>query len=156
MRKQLANERPLRNPEVVLNLWAYSSENGHILRLAGKAYVLDGNDEEKLTVLRVLSATDFLSAIWQEVPENFHMIYSDGRKMNGIATASALSDPDEHSHLFGPLIETLAGSIPDQMSLYNGKYRKIRVELPEIPLAVTTVVMECEDGQLVPMLSKHD
>lgn len=32
-------------------------------------------------------------------------------------------------------------------------YKKFRMNLPESPLCVTTVVMEFEDGRLVPMVS---
>ena len=126
------------------------------MRLAGKAYVLGGNDEDNLAVLRVLTATDFLSAVWQKVPENFQMTYTDGRQMSGIATASVLVDPNEHSHLFGPLIEMLADSVLEQLSTFNGEYRTIRLELPDTPLTVTTLVMEHEDGQLVSMISHRD
>jgi hypothetical protein len=60
---------PLHTAEAVLNLWAYVDEGGHIFRIAGKAYVMDGNDGEKLSLLHQLSATDFLSATWHKVHE---------------------------------------------------------------------------------------
>ncbi|MDP1958608.1 MAG: hypothetical protein Q8K03_02535 [Methylotenera sp.] len=40
----------INNEEVVLNLWAYSDEYGNIQRIAGKAYVLDGEDVDKLNI----------------------------------------------------------------------------------------------------------
>lgn len=148
-----AEEQPLTNPEVVLNLWAYSSEDGYIMRLAGKAYALQGNDEDKLAMLRALSGTDFLCAPWQKVPENFTMINPDGREMNGIAHCSLLSEQSSHGHLFGPLIEEIANSLPEQLRSLSGDYIQFQMELPEDPLTVTTVVMEYEDGRLVPMVS---
>jgi len=154
MRYPHANEYQLQNPEIVLNLWAYASEDGYIVRLAGKSYVLDGSDEDKLRILRKFSATDFLSAIWQKVPENFQLTYTDGRQMPGVAAVSALSDPYEHSHLFGSLIEKLATTLPEQICSINGEYRKVILDLPEIPLTVTTLVIEHEDGRLVPMISQ--
>jgi hypothetical protein len=54
-----ASPRPLNNPEVVANLWVYADEAGCIARVAGKTYVLDGTDREKLDLLRRLAATDF-------------------------------------------------------------------------------------------------
>ena len=36
MKYRQTTARPLDNPEVVINLWAYSGEDGTILRLAGK------------------------------------------------------------------------------------------------------------------------
>ena len=154
MRYPHADEYQLQNPEIVLNLWAYASEEGYIMRLAGKSYVLDGSDEDKLRILRKLSATDFLSAIWQKVPENFQLTYTDGRQMAGVSAVSALSDPYEHSHLFGSLIEKLATTLPEQMCSINGEYRKVILDLPETPLTVTTLVIEHEDGRLVPMISQ--
>ena len=64
-----ASALPLENPEIVLNLWAYSGEDGTILRLAGKTYAMQGTDADKLAVLRQLAKTDFLSASWDKVPE---------------------------------------------------------------------------------------
>jgi hypothetical protein len=50
----------LTDAEVVANLWVYSDEAGYVARVAGKAYVLDGSDTEKLALLRQLAGTDFL------------------------------------------------------------------------------------------------
>lgn len=69
----------LTDPEVVANLWVCANEEGYIFRLAGKAYVLEGTDAEKLNILRVLSATDFLSAAWIPVPENLSVTSPTGK-----------------------------------------------------------------------------
>ncbi len=153
MRYPHAEARPLEEPEVVLNLWAYVNEGGYILRLAGKSYVMDGDDEEKLALLRELSKTDFLSASWCKVPSGFTLKNPEGEEMSGVAHASLLSNPISHGHLFGPLMEELAGSLPDQLRSYNGEYAIFRLDLPREPLNVTTIVMEYEDGRLVPMVS---
>ena len=79
--------RVLRDPEVVLNLWAYADEEGYVMCIAGKTYVMDGDDAEKLTLLRHLSATDFLSAPWEEVPRNVTVHNADGQKMLGEVTS---------------------------------------------------------------------
>lgn len=99
MKFQHAEEQPLESPEVVLNLWAYSTEDGYIMRLAGKAYVLHGTDAEKLAMLRTLSATDFLCTPWHKVPENFTMTRLDGRTMTGVSHCSELSDLNSHGLL---------------------------------------------------------
>ena len=96
MKFQKTRPRPLNNPEVVLNLWAYADEGGYIVRLAGKAYVMDGSDEEKLAQLHALSATDFLSATWQSVPKNFTVTNADGEEMHGVAHSSMISDENSH------------------------------------------------------------
>jgi hypothetical protein len=153
MRNAKTTERPLRNPEVVLNLWAYAGADGYVLRLAGKAYVMDGNDEDNLALLRQLSAADFLSAPWQKVPANFSMTNPDGEVMKGIAHASMLADTNSQGFLFGPLMEQLAKELPEQLRSIDGDYMPFRFELPQDPLAVMTVVIEHEDGRLVPMVS---
>jgi hypothetical protein len=140
-------------PEVVLNLWAYVDEGGYIPRLAGKAYAMDGDDEEKLALLRVLSRADFLSAEWCQVPANFEIINSDGQTIKGIATASMLSDPITHSHIFSQLLEKLANALPQQLRACVDGYEQFGLELPQDPLCVTTVIIEYDDGRLVPMVS---
>lgn len=153
MKYRQAAEKYLDNPEVVINLWAYASEDGSIMRLAGKAYVLQGTDSDKLAILRQLSGTDFLSTSYQKVPANFTVKYLDGSEMKGVAQASMINNQQYHEHLFGPLIETLAKAIPEQLRSVNGEYQCFRLELPETPLCITTLVMEYEDGSLVPMVS---
>lgn len=143
------------SPEVVLNLWAYVDEGGYIPRLAGKSYVMDGNDEEKLALLRALSRTDFLSAELCKVPVNFTITNPDGEAITGIATTSVLSDPISHSHLFSQLLEKLADSLPQQLRSCADGYEQFRLELPQDPLCVTTVIMEYDDGRLIPMVSNN-
>ncbi len=139
--------------EVVLNLWAYADEAGYVVRLAGRAYVMDGDDGEKLALLKMLAKTDFLSASWQKVPANFTLNGSDGEEMHGVAHASMLSDRHSHGSLFGPLIETLAKGLLEQMRCVEGEYVRFTPELPQDPLSVTTVLMELDDGRLQPMIS---
>lgn len=142
----------LQEPEVVLNLWAYAGEDGYIVRLAGKAYVLEGDDKLKLSLLRSLAASDWLASQWEKVPVNFAMNGPDGQNMTGVAHASMLSEPTSHAQLFGPLMEKLAEGLPEQMRCFEGEYAPFKFELPQEPLTVTTVVMEYEDGRLEPMV----
>lgn len=153
MKYQRAIARPLNNPEVVINLWAYSGEDGTILRLAGKNYVMSGSDAENLALLRQLAASDFLCAVWHKVPLNFTIQHSDLGELKGAAKASMIDNQNYHQHLFGPLIEILAKSIPEQICSENGEYRPLPIVMPKAPLSVTTIVMEYEDGTLVPMMS---
>jgi hypothetical protein len=147
-----ASPRPLINPEVVANLWVYADEAGYVARIAGKTYVLDGSDREKLDLLRRLAATDFLSAEWIPIPEIFGVIGPDGERLR-CAQLSVLSDEYSKSVLVGPLLEKLTTAVPKQLHEVNGEYRSFKLEMPEAPLTVLTVVMEHTDGQLVPMLN---
>lgn len=155
MRYSKTNPHVVHEPEVVMNLWAYADETGTILRLAGRTYALQGEDEDKLAILRVLAKTDFLATPWHKVPTNFKMNGPDGRVMRGIAHASMLSIESSHAELFRPLMDELAGTVPEQLRSVGGDYAVFKLELPEAPLSVTTVVMEYEDGRQVPMVSSR-
>lgn len=148
-----ADPKPLDNPEVVLNLWAYSDDDGTVLRVAGRAYVLCGSEREKLSRLRELSLSDFLAAKWQKVPDNFSVHHTSGQILRGVASVSQLRDPQAHSVLFEPVMKVAEEDLPDQVRSVRGDYESFRMKLPADPLCVTTIVIEREDGALVPMLS---
>lgn len=145
--------RPLRNPEVCVNLWAYADEAGYIARVAARSYVLDGDDAAKLAVLHQLAATDFLHAEWMGVSKQFVISNPDGERMEGVAHASMLNDGVTPGVLFGPLFNKLEAAVPKYARTANGGYEAFSLKLPEDPLTVTTVVMEMDDGRLVPMVS---
>lgn len=147
--------RPMRDPEVCVNLWAYADEAGNIARIAARAYVLDGDDAAKLAVLNQLAPTDFLHAQWVGVSKRFVINGPDGERMEGIAHASMLNDGITPGVLFGPLFNKLEAEVPEQARTANGGYEAFRLKLPEDPLTVTTVVMEMDDGRLVPMVSSQ-
>lgn len=147
-----ASPHPLSKPEIVANLWVYADEAGYVSRVAGKVYVLDGSDREKLDLLRRLSATDFLSAEWMQIPENFAVIGPHGESLR-YAQLSVLSDEYSKSLLVGPLLEKLAASVTEQLHEVDGEYRTFKLQMPEAPLTVLTVVVEHPDGRLVPMLN---
>lgn len=147
--------RPLRNPEVCVNLWAYADAGGYIVRVAARAYVLDGDDDAKLGVPHLLAATDFLHAEWMGVSKQFVIGGPYGERMEGVAHASMLNDGVTPGVLFGPLFNKLAAAVPQQARTAIGGYEGFSLKLPEDPLTVTTVVMEFDDGLLVPMVSAN-
>lgn len=142
----------LKSPEVVANIWVYTDEVGYFGRIAGKAYVLDGSDRDKLDMLRRLAATDFLSAEWMPIPNNFGVIGPDGERLS-YAQLSMLANEETKSFLVGPLLEKLASSVPEQLKEVSGEYRRFQMHMPEVPLTVLTVVIEYPDGRLVPMVN---
>src|ERR1035437_8220950 len=153
MKYEKTQSYTMQSPEVVMNLWAYADEAGHVLRLAGRTYVMDGDDNSKLMMLRKLSKTDFLSASWQPVSPNFKMKGPGGNEMRGVAHISMLSDVNSHGFLFDPLIDKLTKDVLEQMRSVEGEYERFRPNLPREPLCVTTVGIEREDGRLEPMVS---
>lgn len=144
---------PLSNPEVCVNLWAYADDDGYIARIAARAYVLCGDDDAKLAVLHQLAASDFLHAEWQGVSKQFVIEGGEGQRMEGIAHASMLNDGVTPGVLFAELFDQIATQVPEQARSVNGQYEAFRLDLPEDPLTVTTVVMELDDGQLVPVVA---
>lgn len=147
-----ASPRALRNAEVVANLWVYSDEAGYVARVAGRAYVLDGEDSEKLALLRRLAATDFLCAESMPVPENFSVVLPDGQRLRA-AQLTHLSDEYSKSALVGPMLEKLAEGVPSQFRHRGDEYESFAMRMPKAPLTVLTVVVEHEDGRLVPMVN---
>lgn len=139
--------------EIVLNLWAYSDEEGYIQRLAGKCYALHGTDAEKLSVLRSLAKSDYLSAHWEPVPKNYQLVNADGSALLGVATTNQVMDRDACAHLFGALINRLEALLPEQLLCSEGDYRGLQLKIPQEPLMITTVVIEQNDGRLVPVLN---
>jgi hypothetical protein len=115
--------------------------------------VLCGNDDAKLASLHQLAASDFLHAEWQGVSKQFVIEGGEGQRMEGIAHASMLNDGVTPGVLFAPLFDQLTTQVPEQARLVKGQYKSFRLELPKDPLTVTTVVMELDNGQLVPMVA---
>lgn len=138
-------------PELCLNLWAYADTRGYIMRIAGRAYALEGNEDTKRAILRTLAATDFLQAQWIGVSSQFGMYSAKGERLPGIAHTSMLSGQSTASILFEPLIQKLGQECPAQLRLTQGTYEEFSLSLPKNPLILTTVVMEHADGQLVPV-----
>jgi hypothetical protein len=141
------------NAEIVLNLWAYSDQQGYVQRLAGKCYALHGNDAEKLSVLRALAKSDYLSAKWESVPKNYRLINVDGSELLGVARTNEVMDEHAHVQLFHALIEQLEADLPVQLLCSEGEYKSFRMKIPQEPLAIRTLVIEQDDGRLVPVLN---
>lgn|SRR5574340_88646 len=131
---------PSNDTELVLNLWAFmDSATGVIFRISGKAYAMSGSDADKLSLLRALSATDYLSVGWHKVPSNVSVVDDIGRSVAGATHVSGLDE--QHSLVFGPLVEEFARQVPDQLRSVRGEYQPFKPELPENPLTVTTIVV---------------
>ena len=137
-------------------MWAYADEAGYIARVAARSYVLDGDDAAKLAVLASTGRNRFLQAEWMGVSKQFVISNPDGERMGGVAHASMLNDGVTPGVLFGPLFNKLEAAVPKQARTANGGYEAFSLKLPEDPLTVTTVVMEMDDGRLVPMVSDKE
>jgi hypothetical protein len=136
-------------PEVVVNLWyLVDEETGLIYRLAGRAYVLAGDDEWKLSVLKALSANDHLTAQSFKVPKRFSVPDGNG-VLEGFCSAGVLDAfPFE---LYEEVLEHLQATMPTQASFEGNVPKAFRMEMPEDPLCVTTALIEDRDGVIRPM-----
>lgn len=136
--------------EACFNLWAFVDQNTRIVqRISGKAYVLDGDDEAKLAVLKQLAPTDYLTAPWTAVPDH-HVVWGpQGQSVRGAVFAADL-DPGA---VFGGVIDALS-MLPNQLRSVDGQYEVCRFDASAaaVPLFVLTYVLEREDGRLVPQV----
>ena len=140
-----------RDAEISLNCWYFTDDTGVVLRLAAKAYALTGTDEEKLAVLKSLSATDHLTATHAKVPGRFE-IGMDGQTFRGAVPAMVM----EQNALpyFDDLIGKVAGELPKSIHAVNDEPRQFLPKLVEPFLWVSTCVYEAQDGSLVARVSK--
>lgn len=132
--------------EICLNLWFYVDDTGVVIRLAGKAYALNGTEQQKLAILHSLSGTDHLTATLAKLPESFVMKSDQGDLRGAVPVASV---HENHARVFGPLMDQIERDLPKGIRSVNDNYEQFTVKLPEEPLCVTTAVYERADGELV-------
>lgn len=136
--------------EICVNCWYFIDSTGVVLRLAAKAYALTGTDEEKLTVLRVLSGADHVTAIAGRVPERY-VLECDGTRFVGAVPSSVLEmDPIP---VFEDLFAEVARALPTVTASFEDEYIEFENPLKEPFLWVATAVFEENDGSLVARLS---
>ncbi len=141
---------PHSDAEICVNVWHFVDETGMVMTLAAKAYALRGTDDQKLSILKSLAATDYLTAIQARVPEHFVLTTDEG-ELRGIIPASALQmDPVP---VFDQVFQKLADSLPSLLLSVEGDYQKFTAQLTEPFLWVSTAVYESPDGQLVARIS---
>jgi hypothetical protein len=141
---------PHSEAEICVNVWHFVDETGMVMMLAAKAYALKGTDDEKLAVLKSLSATDYLTAIQARVPDQYVLSTVDG-DLKGVLPASALQmDPVP---VFDQLFQKLSDSLPSLLVSVEGDYQKLKLQLVEPFLWVSTAVYESPDGQLIARIS---
>jgi len=73
--------------------------------------------------------------------------------MLGVATTNHVQNRDACTHLFGDLINRLEVSLPEQLLCSEGDYTVLQPKISQEPLMITTVVIEQNDGRLVPVLN---
>lgn len=137
--------------EICLSCWYFTDDTGVVLRLAAKAYALTGSDEEKLSILKALSATDHLTATHATVPKRFRITVEHGT-FEGAAPVSVLQQ--NAISYFDDLIEKVMRELPDNIHATNDEPAKFRMEFIEPFLWISTCVYEAQDGSLIARVSQ--
>lgn len=141
---------PHSDAEICVNCWYFVDCTGVVLRLAAKAYALSGTDDEKLTLLKRLSATDHLTAIQGRVPQRY-VVSMDGQEFHGAVPASAIeADPVP---VFEEMFDQILRTLPELFQAVDDSYQPFKMELREPFLWVSTAVYEESDGTLVARVS---
>jgi len=143
------------NTELVLNLWAiFDGSTGFVYGLAGKAYSVAGSDRQKLDLLKVLSATDHVTAKRYKVPERFSISFIGGRSESGVTYLNSVYTPD--AQLFEEVFKNIEQELPPKFNISSEDYELIHQAIPKDPLCVTTVLYEDEVGNIRPIITDED
>lgn len=136
-----------RRTEVCWALWAFADQDtGLVMRVSGRSYVLSGTADERRQALRSLSESDFYAVEWKRVPERFSVVGPTGNTIRGAILVSQLDDP---AAVFAEVLEQIS-ALPPQLRSIQGDYQPFRFKTPDDPRYLLTVVVESEDGRLVP------
>jgi hypothetical protein len=143
------------NSELVVNLWAiYDANIGYVYNVAGRAYNVTGTDKEKLTFLKSLSATDYVTSKRYRVPNNFKVVFPDGSSKEGVAMLKAVYDSDPQ--LFEELFRHIESDLPPTLDFSGPEFKANKQKLPNDPLCVTTVLYESTEGHIRPIITDED
>ena len=143
------------NGELVVNLWAiYDCGTGFIYGLSGRAYCASGTEAEKLTLLRRLSATDYITAKRYEVPDRFQVTYANGTVQRKLTTLNAVSDSS--AQLFEEMFRNIESELPPIPDFAEADDRSVPQKLPKNPVCVVTVLYEDESGNIRPVITDDD
>ena len=141
--------------ELIVNLWAfYDASSGVIYALSGRVYNSYGSDEQKLKLLKELSATDYITAKKYEVPERFSITDLDGSVKQKVTSLQAVNNPD--AQLFNEVFKNIEADLPVLFDFAQGEPQQKKQKLPENPLCAVTVLYESETGEIKPIISDED
>jgi hypothetical protein len=111
------------SPEIIMNLWYVTDDEGLIYSLRARCYVRSGSDEEKLAFLQSCAETDFLIAQPFPVPERLHTTVIEGknRKRMPVASHAALEATGGIKMLFEEVYQQMEKQLPAQTKLGIGR-----------------------------------
>jgi len=144
----------MEEPEIVLNLWYVIDEGtGYAYSLLGRAYAMTGTDAEKLEKLRQLAPTDYLMAERRKVPENFRVVFPDGKEMKGNADPAHIRE--NIGWIYEDVFKRLEEQMPPILSFTEGETISTKQKIPQNPLSVCTALIEDDEGNITPNIRSH-
>lgn len=144
------------NSEIVVNIWfIVNIETGFSCEWKIKPYCLQGSDDEKLRILKLLAETDFYTAERFAIPKNYKLVHG-AKSLEGFIHLSNINDEMEKN--FDYYISTIEERMPRQVLFpYDENKRKlIKLKFDENPLYVKTILMENLNGELKPYTTKEN
>jgi hypothetical protein len=137
------------NNDIVVNLWAYIDEGtGMVYAISGKAYALQGGDEDKFGVLRQLAATDHLTAKRHGLPKRFTV--TDGQQSREGMTHPRIIR-DNVADTFESVFQSIEANLPPIPDFLTGRHKQQRI--PQEPLYLLTFLREDDEGNVTPITS---
>lgn len=133
---------------LVANLWYhYDSNSGFISAIAGRGYILDGSDDEKVQILQKLAATDYLYAKWLPVPDRYVVHLHEpatGREKEVKGVVSVRELDVLGLSLFAEVLTQIESEVPKNE--YRLVFEKQIWKVDEKPLYCMTGICEKEAG----------
>jgi hypothetical protein len=117
-------------------------------------YSLHGTDEEKLSVLRQLSAHDHQTIKTVSLPERFTLTGPNGQTQKRMTTISTFYDPN--SALFTELFTLLEKKLPVINDYHSEDLIQTPQKLPDGPLCATTLIIEDSMGNRRAIITDED
>lgn len=141
--------------ELIINLWAvYDAGTGLVYGLAGRAYSVEGTDQQKLTLLRALARTDHVTVKRYALPGRFTVSFADGTEQAGVTTLRAVMD--SNAGLFEDMFANVENELSPLMDLRGAEVTSIKQKIPSDPLCVVTTLYEDEYGNITPVATDED
>lgn len=139
--------------QLAVCLWGFMDSGLELVyAVAGRVYALNGNDEEILRTLNILSRHDFLTVRRVKVPSGFRVVGPDGTDKKGYASPRALNDAS--ALLFNELLNELEKELPPIPDF--GDRRAIKQSLGSDPLTCRTLIYEDERGACRAIVDQGD
>jgi len=132
--------------ELVLNFWFIVDIGTDICQdFYVKTYCLEGEDDFKFQVLRLLADTDYQTCERQAIPDNFKIVYAT-REVRGIPVHKLNELFEGNMDQFIRIAESLLPKLL-KFDPYGGNHQAIPQKISDNPLYVMTIVFENEVGE---------